>query len=113
MDVPILTAVISVAGTLLGTIVGGRLTTYTNLFLNRRREQAEFRIGCRLIAAELYENEACIDTMIETKRWWASELAPEMKAWEEHQKVFAAYLSDQAWLYLRNGIMAVHLAHHF
>ena len=53
MDVPILTAVIGVTGTLMGTIVGGCLTMFTNALLQKRREQAEFRIGCRLIAGEL------------------------------------------------------------
>ena len=38
MDLPVLTAVISVSGTLLGAIVGGCLTMYSNFFLNRRRE---------------------------------------------------------------------------
>jgi hypothetical protein len=97
MDVPILTAVISVSGALLGTIVGGCLTMYANFFLNRRRERAEFRIGCRLIAGELQENEAVINTMIERGRWVQSEMIPETKGWEEHQHVLASYLSYEAW----------------
>jgi hypothetical protein len=112
MDVPILTAVISVSGTLFGTIVGGCLTMYANFFLNKRREQAEFRIGCRLIDGELQEYEGFIKAVLETKRWWSSEVEPGTKAWEEHQHVLASYLSYEAWCDVRMAIEARHFAHH-
>jgi hypothetical protein len=112
MDVPILTAVIGVSGTLLGTIVGGCLTTFTNVLLQKRREQAEFRIGCRLIDGELQEYEGFISSVLETKRWWSSEVEPGTKAWEEHQHVLASYLSYEAWCDVRMAIMARHFAHH-
>jgi hypothetical protein len=112
MDVPVLTAVIGVGGTLLGTIVGGCLTTITNFLLQKRREQTEFRVGCRLVANELYECENFISIMIETKRNWLSEQLPETKAWEEYKRVFALYLSDPAWREVRIAILAVQLAHH-
>jgi len=51
MDLPILVAIISVAGTLLGTVVGGCIVTGGNYLLARRREKLEFRTACRLIAA--------------------------------------------------------------
>jgi hypothetical protein len=37
MDPPVLTAVISVSGTLFGAIVGGCLTMYSNFFLIKLR----------------------------------------------------------------------------
>jgi hypothetical protein len=74
MDVPVLTAIISVGGTLLGTIVGGCLTTFTNFLLQKRRERAEFRTACRLIYSELAENEGLISDSLATKRWWSSEI---------------------------------------
>ena len=53
MDVPILVAIISVSGTLLGTVVGGSVVTCGNFLLARRRENLEFRTACRLVATEL------------------------------------------------------------
>jgi hypothetical protein len=80
MDVPILTAVIGVGGSLMGTIIGGCLTVYSNFFLNRRRERAEFRIGCRLISGELRENHVVVITLLQTRRWWDfDQLEPGMK----------------------------------
>jgi hypothetical protein len=112
MDVPILTAVISVSGALLGTIVGGCLTMYSNFFLNRRRERAEFRIGCRLIAGELWESEGLLNASLEAKRWWPSEIEPGTKAWEDHRHVLAAYLSYEAWQYVLRAVRVIHMAHH-
>jgi hypothetical protein len=74
MDIPILTAIIGVSGTLLGTIVGGCLTTFTNFLLNKRRERAEFRIGCRLIAGELWESEGRLSSVLGAKQWLPSEM---------------------------------------
>jgi hypothetical protein len=110
MDVPILTAVIGVSGTLMGTIVGGCLTMFTNFLLNKRREQAEVRMGCRLIAGELWENEGFIGSWLQGKRWWPSELEPGTKAWEEHQHILASHLPNEAWRDVRSAIRAVYFA---
>jgi hypothetical protein len=107
MDVPVLTAVIGVSGTLLGTIVGGCLTTFTNFLLQKRREKAEFRMACRLIAGELHESEEVIRPSFELKRWWPSELEPGTNAWKEHQHVLASYLSYEAWRDVRSAIRGV------
>ena len=110
MDLPVLTAVISVSGTLLGTIVGGCLTMYTTFFLNKRRERVEFRMACRLIAGELQRSEHVFSVMAELKRWWPSEVEPGMKAWEEHRHVLASYLSYETWTAVQQAIMTAHLA---
>ena len=52
-DIPILVAIISVSGTLLGTVAGGTIAISGNVYLARRRERLEFRTACRLVAAEL------------------------------------------------------------
>ena len=70
MDAPILTAAIGVGGSLMGTIIGGCLTMYSNFFLNKRRERAEFRIGCRLIDGELEENHALVGAVLNRRSWW-------------------------------------------
>jgi hypothetical protein len=111
MDVPILTAVISVSGALVGTIVGGCLTMYSNFFLNKRREQAEFRIACRLTASELEENEGLVRSCVEAKIWWLLESEPGTKAWEQHQHVLASYLSYEAWTDVWAAIRGAHFAH--
>jgi hypothetical protein len=38
MDVPILAVIIGVSGTLLGTVAGGTIAIYGNVYLARRRE---------------------------------------------------------------------------
>jgi hypothetical protein len=109
MDAPVLTAVISVSGTLLGAIVGGCLTMYSNFFLNKRRERAEFRMGCRLIAGELEENELFLKALRETPRFWKyNELATE--AWKEHRHVLASYLPYEAWSNVEWAVQVVHRA---
>jgi hypothetical protein len=109
MDVPILTAVISVSGALLGTIVGGCLTMYSNFFLNRRREQADGRIGCRLIAGELELNVILVGGVLKHKRWWVTEYDLMTEAWEEHRHVLASRLSDENW---RDVLLAARAIHH-
>jgi hypothetical protein len=107
MDVPILTAVISVTGTLLGAIVGGCLTMYSNFFLNKRRERAELRTGCRLIAVELEEKGAFVSSMLDRKRWSQIDLGQlSTEAWEEHRHVLASYLSAEEWDVVRNAVRA-------
>jgi hypothetical protein len=109
MDAPVLTAIISVSGTLLGAIVGGCLTMYSNFFLNKRRERAEFRVGCRLIADELNEYEILIYALLEQKRAgvrpsWSSVEEPETNAWEKHEHVLASYLPYEAWRDVRAAL---------
>jgi hypothetical protein len=109
MDAPVLTAVISVSGTLLGAIVGGCLTMYSNFFLNKRRERAKFRMSCRLIAGELDENHSFVKALLKTPRLWKyHELATE--AWKEHRHVLASYLPSEAWSNVELAVQAVHRA---
>jgi hypothetical protein len=109
MDAPVLTAVISVSGTLLGAIVGGCLTMYSNFFLNKRRERAEFRMSCRLIAGELEENQIFLKALLETPRFWKyNELATE--AWKEHRHVLATYLPSEAWSSVEWAVQVVRRA---
>src|SRR5580704_3429120 len=108
MDAPVLTAVISVSGTLLGAIVGGCLTMYSNFFLNKRRERAEFRMGCRLIVGELEENASRMASILTRGPWWQSDLELSTEAWEEHRHILASHLSHDAW---RNVASAVRAAH--
>jgi hypothetical protein len=109
MDVPVFTALIGVGGSLMGTIVGGCLTMYANFFLNRHRERAEFRMGCRLIAGELEENQLFLSALLETPRLWKyDELATE--AWKEHRHVLAPYLPSEAWSNVEWAVQAVHRA---
>ena len=107
MDVPIFTALIGVGGSLMGTIVGGCLTMYSNFLLNKRRARAEFRTGGRLIAGELQLNERLVALHLEEKFWWTSEMEVGMKAWEEHRHVLASYLPDEAWTDVQGAIRGI------
>ena|SRR6266446_10498432 len=107
MDVPILTAVISVSGTLMGTIIGGCLTMYANFFLNKRREREEFRIGCRLIDGELLVNHGLVTTVLIRKIWFQSDvLELTTEAWKEHRHVLASYLSFEDWHDVQSAVQA-------
>jgi len=109
MDVPVFTALIGVGGSLMGAIVGGCLTMYSNFFLNKRRERAEFRMGCRLIAGELEESQLFLKALLETPCLWKyNELATE--AWKEHRHVLASYLPSEAWSNVEWAVQVVHRA---
>jgi hypothetical protein len=109
MDAPVLTAVIGIGGSLMGTIIGGCLTMYSNFFLNRRRERAEFRKGCRLIAGELEQNQLFVRDLLPTPRLWKyHELATE--AWKEHRHGLASYLPSEIWSNVEGAVRAVHRA---
>ena len=71
MDLPILAAIIGVGGTLLGTIVGWCLMMVTNFLVQKRRDEAKFRIGCRLIIGELEDGESTLVTSLKNKSWWS------------------------------------------
>ena len=84
MDVPILTAV-----------------------TQKRREEAEFRIGCRLISWELEEIRVIMGIVQSTKSSWSpTDLELTMETWEKHQHVLASYLSDEAWHHVWKAVLS-------
>lgn len=97
MELPLLVAIISVTGTLLGTITGGVIVSYGNFFLTRRKEQLEFRTACRLVSAELQDAHHTVKFALDNEKWWrpGDEIATD--AWKEYRKVLAPYLSYDAW----------------
>ena len=97
MDLPILVAIISVGGTLLGTVTGGVIVSYGNLYLARRREQLEFRTACRLITAELQVAHHTVKFALDTKRWWRPDEELLMDAWKQYKNVLAPHLSYDVW----------------
>jgi hypothetical protein len=82
---------------------------YSNFFLNKRREQAEFRMACRLIEGELSDYEFLIRTSVETGTWWPSEAEQGTTAWEQHQHVLASYLPFEAFTDVWEAIRTVRL----
>jgi hypothetical protein len=107
MEVPIVVAIISVTGTLLGTIVGGSIATYGNYYLAKRRERIEFRTACRLVAAELQDNYVTVAQLVKSKLWWRSDLQLPMEAWNNHKHLLAHHLPRDVWLHVRLAAMAV------
>jgi hypothetical protein len=107
MEVPILVAIISVSGTLLGTVVGGSMVTWGNYFLARRRERLEFRTACRLISAELQANGHTAGFALGQKRWWRSDEELGAEAWKQFQNVLAPHLPYDAWQDLLLAVRAV------
>jgi hypothetical protein len=97
MELPILVAIISVSGTLLGTIVGGSIVTGGNYVLARRREKLEFRTACRLIATEFQIAQHTVRFSLDNHRWWRPDEELATKAWEKYKHLLAPYLSYDAW----------------
>jgi hypothetical protein len=108
MDVPILVAIISVTGTLLGTIVGGTLTTFGNFLLSRRRERLEFKTACRLVAGELDLSATLLSGPIATHYTWAPDNDLSLKAWEKYESVIASTIGFDAWTLVQDAVGAVH-----
>lgn len=109
MDVPVLVAIISVSGTLLGTVVGGSIVTWGNYFLARRRERLEFRTACRLISVELQTNHHTVEFALGQKRWWRSDEELRTEAWKQFQNVVAPHLPYDAW---QDLLLAVRAGNH-
>ena len=107
MDVPVLVAIISVSGTLLGTVVGGSIVTWGNYLLARRRERLEFTTACRLILAELQVNHHTVEYALVQKRWWRPDEELRIEAWKQFQNVLAPHLPYDAWLDLILAVRAV------
>jgi hypothetical protein len=109
MDVPILVAIISVSGTLLGTVVGGSIVTWGNYYLARRRERLEFRTASRLISAELQANHYTVEYALGRKLWWRSDEELRTEAWKQFQNVLAPHLPYDDW---QDLILAVRAVNH-
>jgi hypothetical protein len=97
MDVPIFVAIITGSATLLGTITGGVIVGYGNVYLAKRREKLEFRTACRLVAAELQIAHQTVKFALDAHRWWRPDEELTMDAWKQYKNVLAPHLSYEAW----------------
>jgi hypothetical protein len=112
MDVPIEVAIISVGGSLAGTITGGAIVTWGNYYLARWRQQAEDNKEARIRADELRKACRLIEDELsfvwvevgDGKRWWYRELATE--SWEQCKDVLAD-LPFSAWTAAAEAVRAV------
>jgi hypothetical protein len=93
MEVPILVALTSLAG----TIVGGGIVIGGNYFLARRREKLEFRTACRLITVDLQYARLLVTRALVTKLWWRPDEELTTEGWKQYKNVLAPYLSYDAW----------------
>jgi hypothetical protein len=107
MEIPILVAIISVAGSLLGTVVGGSIVVLGNYFLVWRRERSEFRTACRLVEAELQEASVTVKYAIDKKTLWRPDEEPSTDAWKQHKHVLAQHLSLDDWDDVREAVYGV------
>jgi hypothetical protein len=98
MELPILVAIISVGGSLLGTIVGGSIVTGGNYLLARRREKVELKTACRLISTELQDANLTLKFALESKRWWHSHETISTEAWKQYKNILAPSLSYDDWV---------------
>jgi hypothetical protein len=107
MELPILVAIISVFGSLLGTIMGGVIVIFGNITLAKRKEKLEFRSACRLIATELQIAELTIKLALKNHCWWRSDEKLATDAWERYKHILAPQLSYDAWSDVWLGVRGV------
>jgi hypothetical protein len=97
MELPILVAIISVSGSLLGTVMGGVIVIYGNITLAKKKEKLEFRTACRLIATELQIAELTLGLALKNHCWWRSDEKLATDAWEQYRHILAPQISYDAW----------------
>jgi hypothetical protein len=97
MQLPVLVAIISVVGTLLGTITGGVIVSYGNIYLVQRREQLEFKMASRLIFRELEIAQSVVKVALDNHRWWRPDEELTTDAWKQYKHLLAPQLSYRAW----------------
>lgn len=107
MEIPILVAIISVTGTLLGTVVGGAIASFGSFYLTRRQERLVFRTACRLVAVELQDNSFIVEFALKNKLWWRSDEELTTEAWKQYQNVLAPHLPYEALVDLGVAVNAV------
>jgi hypothetical protein len=106
----ILVAIISVTGSLFGTIVGGSIVTGGTYLLTRRREISEFRTACRLVEAELLDAMCTVKLTIKSKTLWRPDEDFLTDSWKQHKHVLAQHLPLRAWDDVRMAAEAVESA---
>jgi hypothetical protein len=97
MELPILVAVITVIGTLAGTMTGAAIVSYGNVYLARRREKLEFKMACRLIATEFHVAQLTLKQALEANRWWRNDEELTTEAWKQYKHVLAPYVPYEIW----------------
>ena len=97
MELPILVAIVSVSGSLLGTVMGGIIVIFGNITLTKRKEKLEFRSACRLIATELQIAGLTVKLALNKHCWWRSDEKLATDAWEQYKHILAPQLSYDAW----------------
>jgi hypothetical protein len=97
MELPVLVAIISVFGTLLGTITGGVIVVYGNTMLAMRKERLELRTACLLIASELHAAQHTMQFALDNHHWWRPDDEVKTEAWEKYKHILASHLSYDVW----------------
>jgi hypothetical protein len=93
--------------TLAAFLVGGAVTLLTQLILDARREkksgerattaeEAEIRMGARLVLLDLISALSLLTATRQTGRWWSALQLP-VSAWEGHSPILSRTLPDQTW----------------
>jgi hypothetical protein len=117
-DVQTLVTGITVAGTLLGVIVGAIITKGFDYLLAVRREREEEKRGlnnrilelkaaARLIDEEFMRGEHAATFCISNGHWWPSNVKSTTKAWEENRGLIASDTTLGAWAAIMPGALAI------
>jgi hypothetical protein len=97
MQLPVLVAIISVIGSLFGTITGGAIVVWGNRTLAVRKERLELRTACLLIATELHAAQLTVQFALDNHQWWRPDDDIKSEAWEKYKHVLASHLSYGVW----------------
>lgn len=109
---------ITVVGALLGVIVGAIITKGFDYVLAVRRERAEeknearnrtisLKAAARLIDEELFFGESVAEVIIESKKWWATDVELTTEAWKANRGIIVSELSGDDWESVVKGTLAV------
>jgi hypothetical protein len=80
---------------LLGVVVGGLLNGAAGYWLGRRKEQAEAKVGARLVRVELNEQLGYLGRVVEERR--LDQHPPGVGQWEAYRAILARELDDRDW----------------
>ena len=118
-NIALIVGTISAISGLVGVIIGGVITTYSNYLLYKKRVQTEWerdsrnhaieiRRASRLIDADLSSASVAARICIDERHWWSPDVRPlTLEGWQQYQSIIAAELSDNAWLAVRVAVEAV------
>lgn len=100
-------AVIAGLFSLAGVIIGALVTTGTQLYLEKKRENRETQRAARLIDSDLMFAEVAAESCINNKKWWVKSQRLTTDGWQQYRDIIVSKLSWSDWVAVMVAIQAV------